>query len=203
MANVVMSQIDYYPTESDLNELFTLYGGFNPEFTNRFVKDYASAKRNFKVGANQIDQNTYDIEQLTIRVTANEVSIAALDVRLTVAESEIDTLQTDLAAHVAETSAHGATGNIVGTDNYASASIGGTVLLAAAVADAVDSTVDVTSPDATAAPAAYNQTQVQSIVTLANETKADLNQLVLDVNAAISQLNALLASMRTAKQLEL
>jgi hypothetical protein len=94
--------------------------------------------------------------------------------------------------HRAATSAHGATGDIVGTDDYATALLGGTVLLAAAVTDATASTVSVTSADASDLPTA---------ITLVNEIKGDVNTLVTDLNAVITQLNALLASKRTAKQL--
>jgi hypothetical protein len=61
--------------------------------------------------------------------------------------------------------------------------------------------VSVTSPDATAAPATYNQAQAQSVVALVNEMKGDVNTLVANLNAAITQLNALLAAERSAKQM--
>lgn len=105
------------------------------------------------------------------------------------------------ADHRAATSAHGATGNIVGTDDYATDLVGGTVLQAAAVTDASASSVSVTSGDVSAAPAAYTQAWGIEVETLANEVKADVNTLVTDVNAIKDQLNALLAAMRTAKQL--
>ena len=69
-----------------------------------------------------------------------------------------------------------------------------------AVADAIDSTVTVAAPNASAAPVAYSQTQVQELVTLANELKSDLTQAVSDLNAAIAVINDMLASERTAKQ---
>lgn len=68
----------------------------------------------------------------------------------------------------------------------------GLVLEAANVADAVASTVSVDSADATDLP---------TVITLANELKADVNTLVTDVNAAIIQLNATLASIQAAGQM--
>lgn len=214
MSSLMSEQINYFPTESDLAELFAK-AGLPQDFSNKFIKDYAAIKRNVDQNAEATDDNTADIEvvaaelgEVSYRLTLAEFEIISIGVRLTTAEGEIDTLRIDLDqlrlefdAHVADQSAHGATGDIVGTDDYATALVGGTVLLAAAVTDAIASTVSVTSPDATAAPAAYNQTQAQSVVTLANEMKGDINTLVTNLNSVVTQLNALLASERAAKQL--
>ena len=105
-----------------------------------------------------------------------------------------------LDSHVNDNSAHGATGSIVGSEDFASSSVGGVVLIAASVANAAASTVSVTSPDASAAPAAYSQAQMAEVVALVNELKADLNQAITDLNAAITTLNNSLISERTAKQ---
>jgi len=66
-------------------------------------------------------------------------------------------------------------------------------LVGVAVSDATASTVSVASADAT---------DLASAITLANETKADVNTLVADVNSAITQLNAALASLRTAGKID-
>lgn len=117
------------------------------------------------------------------------------------AQAAIDELESELVVHIASDSAHGVTGDNVGTLDYASAGTGGVVLRAVKVTDAVDSTVSVDSPDAAAAPIAYDQAQIQTIVTLANETKGDVNQLVTDVNAAILKINAFLLANQNAKQM--
>jgi hypothetical protein len=49
--------------------------------------------------------------------------------------TDIATNASDLAAHTAATAAHGSTGDLVGTDDYCTEALGGTVLRAAAVAD--------------------------------------------------------------------
>jgi hypothetical protein len=74
-------------------------------------------------------------------------------------------------------------------------------LLAALVNNAVSSTVAVTSPDATAAGIFYSRADTQTSIDLVNELKVDVNQLVVDFNAAITQLNEFLASNKTAKQM--
>src|SRR5262245_13171064 len=56
---------------------------------------------------------------------------------------------------------------------------------------AAASGVSVTSPDATASGAAYNQAVAQTNVTLSNEIKADLNTLVTDFNALVASHNAM------------
>lgn len=179
--------IKYILTESELQRLT---GGQWPE---RLVKDYIASAVNEETINGEVGDVTAEV--------------VALKVRVTTAEGEIDTLQIDLAAltittdnHIAAQSAHGATGDIVGTDDYCTASVGGTVLLAAAQANAAASTVAVTSPDAGAAPAAYTQAQMAQVVALVNELKADLTQTVSDLNAAITVINNMLATERTAKQ---
>jgi len=130
------------------------------------------------VGAHAASAISYD--NATSGYTAIEVQAA------------IDEGADDLDTHEALTTAHGVTGDNIGTEDYAQTLIGGAVLLAALVNDAADSAVSVDSPDATDLP---------SVITLANETKADVNQLVTDLNAAIAQLNDLIAKMKTAKQM--
>lgn len=235
MSSISSRQVNYFPTESDLYDLFSK-ANLPQEFTGKFIKDYAAIKRNIDESATNTDNLTKTVDilivradntdssitninsrlnlaesaitEITIRVDHAESSINSIDVRLTAAEGEVDTLRIDLDQlrndyddHAAESSAHGASGNIVGTDDHASPTTGGTVLLGVAVANAAASTVNVTSPDATAAPATYDQTQAQTVVVLANEMKGDINQLKDDLNGAITQLNALLASQRTALQI--
>lgn len=220
MSSLMSKQIDYFPTESDLSELFKK-AGLPQEFSNKFIKDYAAIKRNSTETAGAVDENTGSIEvltsrvdsaeaaisALTIRVGNTESAISAIDIRLTTAEGEIDTLRIDLDqlrlefdTHVAAQSAHGATGDIVGTDDYAQPALGGTVFLAAAVADAVQSAV--TPPAAVAAaPAAYSQAYADSQTNAINALSTALAQAIIDYNAVVTQLNALLASERAAKQL--
>lgn len=110
----------------------------------------------------------------------------------------ITTADTTLGTHTALTTAHGSNGAIVGANDAATTSSRGVVFKSATSADASSSSVAISAADATTAGAAYNQTQVNSIVTLANETKADVTQIVTDLNAAISALNDLKAKLRTA-----
>ena len=96
--------------------------------------------------------------------------------------------------HIIATSAHGVTGSNVGTGDFCTDLVGGVVLKSAAVADAVSSSVSVTSADA---GGSYT-TSEQALI---NELKADVNTLTTNLNAAIAQINALLAAQRAANQL--
>lgn len=146
-----------------------------------------------------LDKSEYGGE-LTSRVLSIGNATYNLQVTMEGVVLQLMNVTNELDFHVAQSSAHGASGDLVGSNNYASAVKGGAVLLADAVADAIDSTVTVAAPNASAAPVAYSQVQVQELVTLANELKSDLTQAVSDLNAAIAVINDMLASERTAKQ---
>lgn len=206
MPSLVDKRMDYFPTESEISDLFKNMGW--PSIpANKFVKDYAALKigaSDVAVAIDGLDARVTiaeaEIVALDVRVTAAEAEIVAIDIRLTTAEGEIEVLRIDLDAHVAAESAHGATGDIVGTDDYAQPALGGTVFLGAAVADA--SLSSVTPPAAVAAAGAtYVQAYAQAQTDAINALSTALAQAVTDLNAATTQLNALLASERAAKQI--
>jgi len=134
------------------------------------------------------------------RLDSAEATILDHELRIDAAETNITTLQDGLTDHIADRTTHGATGNIVGTDDYCTAVIGGTVLLASAVANAVPVSVSIASTP-NAAGVAYLQADAATWVAMLNEIKTDFNTFVTEANAAITQLNALLAAERAAKQL--
>jgi len=74
----------------------------------------------------------------------------------------------------------------------------GHVLEGAAVTDANASNVVVSSADVTTTPASYSQAWGQGVETLANELKDDVGTVVTDLNNAITQLNALIASLENS-----
>jgi hypothetical protein len=78
--------------------------------------------------------------------------------------------------HIAATNAHGATGDLIGAGDLADTGAAGVIVQGAAVAD-------VASADAATQTAGYVQADVQSIATLANETKAQLNALLASLRA--------------------
>lgn len=210
-----MAQVStrYYISETDIAQLVGL-GNFTPQFSQLFTRDYAALKRDIGSTEDRLTTAESEIEVIIVRLDDHDTFLADLDTRLDAAEAtilghelRIDQAEQDITdnradfdAHIIDLTTHGATGNIVGTGDYCTAVIGGTVLLAGAVADATSSTVSVTNT-ATAAGAGYVQATAATWVTLLDELKADVNQLVTDHNALLAQFNALLASERTAKQL--
>lgn len=197
-----IAQTNYFPTDSEIMRMLS-----SSDWKTLFARDYGSIKRNIANVVTAAEGNSDTIESLRLRVTLVEMEITSIIGRLDTAESEIDTLQLDvaqvaddLADHVSAQSAHGATGDIVGTGDYASPTVGGVVLLGAAVADAAPSAV--TPPaDVAAAGATYAQVYAQSQTDAINALSTAVGTLVTDLNTAITQLNALLASERAAKQI--
>lgn len=191
MANLRLQ--NYIFTEAELQRTL---GGKLPD---QFIKDYIASKTNSQALLEAIDKNTVDIEQLFLDLAATDDALAALTIRVTNAEGEIDTLQLDLTNHIADTITHGASGDIVGNLNYAAASVGGVVWLATAVGDALDSAV--TPPTAlAAAPATYVQGYEQSQSDAINSLISNITTLKNDLNSAIDVINSSLATERTAKQ---
>ncbi len=180
-------------------------------------------------GGNSIDENIEDIEDLVAAVEANIIAIAenkeAIQVNaqnieinaeaiakniLDIAENadnieinrqSIEQLELALNNHINASQAHGSNGDIVGFNDLADEATVGLVKRMASIADAVETTVDITTADIGAAPAAYDQAYTQSVTDLTNENKAAINQLASDLNDAIAVLNNLLAESKTSGQM--
>lgn len=143
------------------------------------IQEWLNLVRNTVLVSDQGDGNQTQIDQNTTDISTNTRNIS--------------TNTTNLNNHTASDSEHGVTGDNVGDADRPTLALGGAVLLAAAVTNAVASTVSVTSADATDLP---------TVITLANELKADVNTLVTDVNNAITQFNSLLANLRSSGTLD-
>lgn len=117
--------------------------------------------------------------------------VADLETDLTTVSSSITTVSATSTTHMSDTSAHGVTGDIVGTGDLATEATTGVVKQAAAVTDASSSGVSVDAADAGATYTSAEQT-------LINELKSDVNTLKDNLNSAITQLNDALAKLRTS-----
>jgi peptidoglycan hydrolase CwlO-like protein len=208
-----MANNQYYITETDVSKMLNL-SGLPMQFQNLFARDYVAIKRDIidsddiitnltsRVGVLEDDVDAIDstIVLLSSRVSTAENDIDDLETRVTAAENDIVTVASDLSTHESSQSAHGSTGDIVGTDDFCTLLVGGTVKLSAAVANATASTVTaVLNPNA--AGVAYLQADAATWVAMLNEHKTNINQLKTDLNAAITQINLLLVNSRTALQL--
>lgn len=176
-----MAELDYLPTEQEIYKAMT-----GKNWPAIFAKDYSSIKRNIGGTNSESAANAAAIVELT--ATVEELAL------------DVDAAQLALSSHVATDTAHGVTGQNVGTLDFCTGSTGGVVLLAAAVTDAAASVVAITGGLA-AAGATYSQAYAQLQTDKINELCTDLTQAVTDLNATISKLNSLLAASRAAKQL--
>lgn len=181
---------DYFYKQSNINDMARLSDDQTSQIdTNK--EDIATNKADIATNATNLNDHiasTFDAHEASAISYSNAVSGLSADNT----QDAIDEVDSNLGAHELLTSAHGVVGDNVGTGNFASDAVGGVVLEATTVVNAVASTVSITSPDATDLP---------TVLTLANETKTDVNQLVTDLNNAITQLNAFLAANKTAKQM--
>jgi len=131
---------------------------------------------------------------IVLQVNENEASIK------TNAE-DIATNAANFDAHNISNTEHGVTGVNVGTEDFCTELLGGVVLLSDLVADAVSSSATIATADVGVAPGAYSQVYADEQTSLINECKSAHNTLVTDLNAAVTQINDLLAKLKTAKQM--
>ena len=175
---------------------------------DHMVQDYIYKQQNIDIIArasgdleSQVETNTVNIQTNTDAITANTENISDNSDDIETNAENIATNATNLTNHESSTSAHGVTGDNVGTEDFAQSAIGGVVNLAVLVADAVSSATEITTADIGTAPVAYDQAYAQEQTDLINECKSTINALVTDTTSAINQLNALLLAEQNAKQM--
>lgn len=190
---------DYFYKQSNINAL-AVSGQSVEEQVIINAQNISTNSDNIVINAQNLTDHINDTEGAhaasAISYDNTSSGLAADD-----SQAAIDEVDANLNAHEALESAHGVTGDNIGTEDFAQALIGGAVLLAAVVNSASTSTVSITGPNAPIASPTYNVSDTQINVNLTNELKADVNQLVIDVNNAIAQLNEFLANNKTAKQM--
>lgn len=148
-----------------------------------------------------IAQNAEDIAANTEAIIQNALAIAENAANIEANAQAILLLSNSLDAHVNASQAHGSNGDIVGFNDVADELFVGLVKRMASIADAVDTTVNISTADIGTAPATYDQAYTQSVTNLTNENKAAINQLASDLNNAIAVLNNLLAESKTSGQM--
>ncbi len=192
MANV-LPYGEYIPTERDL---FNLIG---EQWPDKLRKDYIASKFNTAQLLQFTNENTADIEDIQLQLTTINGQITVINGQIVTLQTDVSAVTSSLNSHIAAQSAHGATGDIVGTLDYCTATVGGVVLLAAAVGNAAETTT--LPPSAVgAAPAAYNQTYAQSQTDAINALINNITDLANALNSAVDVINSSLVTERTAKQ---
>lgn len=171
------------------------------EWSNDLINDYLTIVQNFIDIATRIDAVIEQVDTNTENIEANRLEIIVNADNIEANRLEIIVVKEDLQAHVDSDSEHGVTGINVGTEDFCQDLIGGVVLLAGFIADAVASTAEVIIPDVGVAPGGYTSAYAQQQTDLINDVKSKHNQLVIELNAVVTQLNALLLSIITAKQM--
>lgn len=161
----------------------------------------AANKEAIKTNALAIAQNSEDIAANSAAIVQNALAITQNASDITANANAIILLANSLDSHVNAFQAHGSNGDIVGFNDTANESTVGLVARMASIADAVETTVDITTADIGAAPAAYDQSYTQSATDLTNENKAAINQLASDLNDAIAVLNNLLEESKSSGQM--
>lgn len=184
-----IAQIDYFPTEAEIKKML-----MSGNWQMLFSRDYSGVKQSVTSIIGATDQNTKDIAALDVRLTTAENKI-------TVIIGRVDVLELELDEHVAARSAHGADGNIVGTNNFCQSAVGGVVLLGAAVANASNPGASVPS-GVGPAPATYDQAYAQAQTDNINSLINSVSEVATMANNALVTLNSLLASLRAAKHIQ-
>lgn len=207
---------NYYVTEQEIAKLFNnLFpqGAQSRPFVNQYVKDYAALKNTSMESENGLEEIKQDVSQIDVRVSGVETNVSALntdvnalniftgelDVRLGQVEVDLSLTMLELDDHVNATEAHGASGDIVGTDDFCTATKGGTVLLATPLSNKASFSATI-SLNANPAGAAYSQTDAATWVAMLNEIKADLNSLFVDHTILINYVNSIKTTQEAAKQ---
>ena len=159
-------------------------------------------------GNNAIDNNLSTMEQIISQVTLNAEEILKNAEKIqgntddiAINAQAILELTEALSLHVEAEEAHNSNGKIVGFDDLADESTYGLVQRMAIIANAINSTAEVTEADAATAPATYSQAYMQTIADLSNDNKAAINQLVTDFNNAVTVINEIITNSKTAKQM--
>jgi len=161
----------------------------------------AANKEAIEANALAIAQNAEDIAANTEAIVQNTLAIAQNAVNIAANAQAIVLLANSLDTHINASQAHNSNGDIVGFNDLADESTVGLVKRMASIADAAETTVNITTSDIGAAPAAYDQIYTQSVTDLTNENKAAINQLASDLNDAIAVLNNLLAESKSSGQM--
>lgn len=189
---------DLFNKQSNINDLAQVSGSVEDQVilnTQNISTNSDEISANAQNLTNHIDDLT-DAHDASAISFDNSGGLAATDV-----QGAIDEVDGDLTDHVLTDSAHGTTGDIVGTGNFATSLLGGVVLLAGNVVDASVTSISISTADVGAAPVAYDQAYADEQTNLINECKSVINTLVTDVTNIKNQLNAFLLANQTAKQM--
>jgi hypothetical protein len=171
------------------------------EWSDELINDYLTIVANFISVANRVDGVIEQVDTNEANIETNRLDSIVVTNKTEVNQLAIIVVTEDLQSHVASYSEHGVAGINVGTENFAESLVAGVVLLAGFISDAVESAAEVTIGDVGTAPVAYSKAYADEQTAMINDIKSKHNALLSDLNLVVAQLNALLLSLVTSKQM--
>lgn len=175
----------------------------SPPLTTRIVEANGMINRTWAIWFRNVYKRTSDKRGNAIDANNEQINENILGVGSSL-EDTIQRVNANASAtesHVKAKSAHGVKGDVVGTGDIAQLTTAGVVLAMNNLAAISQSAANVSSPSVSAAPASYDQVHAQSVVTLVNECKTSVNQLVSDLNDTIDLLNSLITQAKASGQM--
>lgn len=138
---------------------------------------------------NTATQNTLNIQQNANNIATNTTNIETNETNIQTNAQAIGNVDTKIDSHIASNVQHGATGDIVGNQDYAQLSIGGVVNLSQNVNELSLATRFVDD-----APTNYDQAQIQTLVDAIRQLN-DNNTFI------VNKINELIQAQIAAKQM--
>lgn len=169
---------------------------------NRELYNYLAFKGGNAIGGleEQVETNATNIQTNADNIAQNTTDISTNADNIQTNADDISDLDTELDGHIADETAHGSNGNIVGFNDEATELLFGLVQQMALVSDAATSS-ESASGNPGAAPAAYDQAYADAQTDLAVSCRNAINGLVSDFNDAVVQLNELIDNSKTSGQM--
>ena len=157
------------------------------------VANEANVTASKEVERNEAQDEAIELNRKNILDTSNKVSVLSQSVTKNTAaigenKQAIETNASNLKTHEDLSSAHGVTGNNVGTEDFAKELVGGVVLMAEKLAELKKLTIEVPP-----APSEYNQEYLQTVA-------ESINSLVSKQGDIITLLNQVISTQVAAKQ---
>ena len=185
MANVVIKTMPIVAadiqsiTDPALREFF-----FNSSIDLTNISDSTNENNdNIKKNSENITKNTTKITENTQNIEFNRKNIESNTQKIEINRQNIESNKQELDTHVNSKSQHGATGDIVGNQDFCTDVLGGVVLLCDSVTK-----LDIIQPiEIPPAPESYNQDYFNNLATAVNNNHAVLIKLVEKVNEIIDK----------------
>lgn len=129
----------------------------------------------------EINRQNIEVNKQAIDTNRRNIEINTQDIEIN--KENIESTKKELDTHVNSKSQHGATGDIIGNENFCTDVLGGVVLLCDNVTK-----LDIIQPiEIPSAPANYNQEYVNNLATVINNNHIALIKIVEKVNEIIEK----------------